>query len=78
MTAHIVSLSQVSIRLYEHARARVEGNPDVYVDAHGWDHATGDQVDVDGVAHTLTEVGSHVHTGDVRGDYVVATAEVRS
>jgi hypothetical protein len=44
------------------------------VEAHGWDICAGETIEVDGVRYTLTRCYDLVQTGDVRGNYVCATA----
>ncbi len=68
----------VELRLYEHpdCRACVEGAHDIEVGAHGWEHAEGDTVEIDGRPHRLVSVSTYINTDDRRGNYIVATAEL--
>lgn len=71
----MAATTTITIRLYEHreTRARVEGD-ESEVEAHGWDFAVGDSIQIDGVEHVLTSVGGSIQTGDMRGNFVRAEA----
>lgn len=64
------------LRLYEHgeARARVEGE-DSEVEAHGWEFAPGDTIEIDGENWILRNVSDSIQTGDARGNFRYAWAD---
>lgn len=66
-----------TIRLYEHpdAPAKVEHKPGLEVEAHGWDYAVGEIINVSGVPGRVVKVYDNIHTGDVRGNYILAEVE---
>ena len=65
------------IRLYENpdTRARLDSGDISEISLHGWDHADGATLTIDGRPCTLTDVGGSIRTADIRGSYVIATAE---
>lgn len=78
----------VCLRLYSHEdqRARVVGRDSVEADLFGWDAGVGDLVPLRETEGScagewlakLTTVSRTIHTGDVRGHYILAEALVVS
>lgn len=65
------------MRFYEDQdqRAVCEDNSALEVEAHGWDHSEGDTVTIDGETYVLAVVYGTIHTGDNRGNYILALAK---